>query len=201
MNEFKYRESSSLFDNERIQTSRIVVIVYFISDSWYVFAQSFFDQIREFAHYQYYYTILIDDHVWCTIESRTRSSRETSFSLSRVERIFYSFWLEIHSNTKYCFSFFDLTFAWAHIERLEESLWSWSSHLTDSNWSKRLQRSSQNVKLTIVSELFFSMTFFIESHVVLAEISMILWSKIELIALFLTSIFTRTIYSNWIVVK
>ena len=66
MNEFKYRESSSLLDNERVQTSKIV-IVYFISNFWYVSAQSFIDQTREFAHYQYYFT-----HRW----SRSRTERD-----------------------------------------------------------------------------------------------------------------------------
>ena len=34
MDEFKYRESSSLLDNGRVQTSRAVVIAYFTSGSW-----------------------------------------------------------------------------------------------------------------------------------------------------------------------
>ena len=174
---------------------KIVVNVYFISNSWYAFVQSFIDQTREFAHYQYYYIILIDDHVWCTIESRTKSFREISFSLSKVDRIFYFSWLEAHSNTKYLLLvlWFDFCIvAWVTSKWFEKSLWSWSSHLADSNWSKRLQRSSQNVRLTNVFEFFFSVIFFIESHVVLVEIS-ILWFKIELIALFLTLIFTWTI--------
>ena len=47
-------------DNERIKSFismslKTVVNVYFISNFWYASAQSFIDQTREFAHYQYYY--------------------------------------------------------------------------------------------------------------------------------------------------
>ena len=69
--------------------------------------------------------------------------------------------------------FFDLIIACCLIASkwFEKSLWSLFSHLTDSNWSKRLQKSSQNVKLTIVFQFFFSMIFFY--RVVFIEILMI----------------------------
>ena len=46
--------SSSLFNNERIQTSKIVVIVYINYVNMFLL-NHFMNQIRKFAHYQYYY--------------------------------------------------------------------------------------------------------------------------------------------------
>ena len=166
----------------------------------YASAQSSIDQTREFAHYQYYYLLamnesirrnvsdfivvcimflnmlscshlvdrlrnrcttqyycllLIDDHVWCTIESRNEITRRTIFSLSKIERILYfsltwsSFEHEILASVENLSKKTIFLLTWL-LHRcliaskwLEEALWSWSSHLTDSNWSKRLQRSSQ----------------------------------------------------------
>ena len=58
-------------------------------------SQSFIDQIEKFAHYQYYYTIFIDDHVWCTVESKNEITRKTNFSLSKIFRKIYNFSLKI----------------------------------------------------------------------------------------------------------
>ena len=46
--------SSSLLDNERIQTSKVVVIVYIKYVNMFLL-NHFMNQTREFAHYQYYY--------------------------------------------------------------------------------------------------------------------------------------------------
>ena len=95
--------SSSLFDNGRVQTSKIVVIVYIKFLNKFLLSHSM-SQTREFAHYQYYF---IDDHVWYTIENvRTKSFEHEIF--------FYFFYWKFlekrnlqtkrnHSSTKYFF--------------------------------------------------------------------------------------------------
>ena len=136
-------------------------------------------------------TLLIGDHVWCTIESRTRSSRETSFSLSGVDRILYFSWLEAHPNTEYLL-FVLLT--WSSFEhgvlasRFDFCISAWSHRNDLKNhydrdlriWQARIDRDvcrdrRKYVRLTIASELSFSVTSSIGPHVVLAEVSMILW--------------------------
>ena len=57
---FCFTIAHEICDNKRIKSFinmnlKVVVNVYFISDSWYASVQSFIDQTREFAHYQYYY--------------------------------------------------------------------------------------------------------------------------------------------------
>ena len=55
----------------------------------YVFVQSFRWSIEKSMHIQYYCFLFIDDHVWCTIESKNEIIRKINFSLSKVERILY----------------------------------------------------------------------------------------------------------------
>ena len=198
-------------DNERIQTSKVVVIAYFIfkflicfcsithwSDSriralsilllatnesldkivsdFIVVCNIMFlnmlscnrlvDRLRNWCIIQYYCFLLIGDHVWCTIENRNEITRKTSFSLSEIDRILY-FLLKIirARNTFFSWKFFveliSLYFlqlkisrktkfsddfciaAWIASKWFEKSLWLWFSHLTNSNCSICLQRSSQ----------------------------------------------------------
>ena len=51
-------------------------------------SQSFFDQTEKFAHYQYYYTIFIDDRVWCIIENNKKIIRKIVF-FTIVNDIYY----------------------------------------------------------------------------------------------------------------
>ena len=76
MDGFRYREPSSLFT--------------ILSGSWYAPAQPPIGQTRGFAHYQYYYTILIGDPVWCTTESKNEITRRASFPLSGAFRRIYN---------------------------------------------------------------------------------------------------------------
>ena len=55
--------------------------------------QSFFDQTEKFAYYQYYYIIFIDDHVWCIIENKNEIIRKINFSLLKVFRKIYNFFI------------------------------------------------------------------------------------------------------------
>ena len=72
-------------DNERIKHlySKVVVNVYFTLDSWICFFCNHL-LIRLKNSRIINIIILIDDHVWCTIESRNEITRRTSFSLSEV---------------------------------------------------------------------------------------------------------------------
>ena len=55
----------------------------------YVFVQSFCWSTKKSMHTQYYCLLLIDDHVWCTIENKNEIIRKINFSLSEIERILY----------------------------------------------------------------------------------------------------------------
>ena len=91
MNEFKHRKSSSLF------------ILFQIFE--YVFVQSFIDQIRKFAHYQYYYihqrSRLMHNRKQQKNHSKNCSFffneiiRKINFSLSEISRKMCSFSLKI----------------------------------------------------------------------------------------------------------
>ena len=77
---------------------------------------------------------------------------------------------------------FDLTIACCLTapKWLEKPLWSWPPHLASSNWSRRLQKPSQNARLAIAPELSSSVTS--SYRVVLTEISVIydqspLWTR------------------------
>ena len=126
----------------------------------------FVDRLKNWCNIQYYCFLFIGDHVWCTIENKNEIIRKISFSLSEVDRIFYFFlkitrarniffnWkffvklvflyffqLKISRKTKFFDDF--CIVAWIASKWLEKSLWLWFSHLTNSNCSICLQKSSQ----------------------------------------------------------
>ena len=71
-------------DNERIQTSKIVVIVYFISNFWIYFC-SVILWIKLENSRIINIIIFFDDHVWCTIENNNEIIRTRNiFSLLKV---------------------------------------------------------------------------------------------------------------------
>ena len=110
--------SSSLFNNERIQTSKIVVIVYINYVNMFLL-NHFMNQIRKFAHYQYYYYYIHRRSRLMHNRKQKRNHSNTKFFLYWKFLEKYNFQTERnHSNTKYFFVnkslhsqfFFDLKF-------------------------------------------------------------------------------------------
>ena len=82
-----------------------------------MFLFSYFkNQIREFAHYQYYCIIFIDDHVWCTFLNKNEITRTRNFfRCQKFEfAIFFDFKFIRARNICFWFWFDFSIFAWSH---------------------------------------------------------------------------------------
>ena len=155
MDEFRHREPSSLLDNERVRTSRAVVIVYIRFVNMLLPSHPM-SQTRGFAHYQYYSSTITSG---AQPRAESRSSEHEIFLYWKPPegRNLQAEW--DHPNTRYflvdrspnsqlpfmtskltrtrgiCFSFWLLHFCLVTPKWLGESLSPWSSHLSLPQWS------------------------------------------------------------------
>ena len=107
-------------DNERIQTSKIVVIAYFTSNFWICFCSITlwirFENSRIIS-----IIIFFDDHVWCTIESkneiiRTRNTFSFELTWNSLEHELLVFRLDLISTF----------FVWSHRNDRISCIFVWS---------------------------------------------------------------------------
>ena len=144
MNEFRHRESSSLFDNERIQISKIVVIAWqrncrlsinnetslFISDFW-ICSRAIITKIDS-KIVALFNTIVLNE------DSRLMHAREQNEIVDIARHSLLK--VRIRNSFRRLFEFaiffvmvWFLRAAWVVSKWLEKSLWSWFSHRADSN--------------------------------------------------------------------
>ena len=222
MDGFRHRESSSLLTSGswicfcpitlrvRLEDSRIINTTIFIGDHVWCTIENVKTKSSEHEIFLY----------WKPLEERNfqteRNHPNTKFfSLSgvrfrnfscdlkfiRARIICFSSDLKLIRARNICFSFWLLHLCLTASKWFEKSLSSWFSHLTGSNWSKRLRRSSQlRQNDDCFRNLFFN-DFQIKSFEQVVRIAVFLLSKrknwnfddIVIIVSFGTSIFTWTI--------
>ena len=167
MNGFRHREPSSLLDNGRVQTSRAVVIAYFISGSW-ICSCSVTPWVRLEDSRITSTTILFDDHVWCTTESRNEIIRTRS--LSHCQKSEFATPLLTWSSSEHELLASRLDFcipAWPHRNDLEDH---YSRDLRI--WQTRVDRDVCRDRLA-----HLSLSGLLARSPGLAEISVMLWQE------------------------